>query len=231
MLKLGLIQKFNITNDGWKKPESYKQMVKGCHGTGSSLANRGAIWLALGLIKHHIKNAELNDGYNKSQDHLKKLVTIRQQDASAFNTEVRNILRLISEKGISVNNSDSITDEGDELSSHEQDELQTHLLRAFVYHLSVIQVSGINAPANLMNLSTLAKSKLVGLAKLTDVKSISDEGDFVYGVSHELALRGEDDVLSDGSWTSIPGTIVARWQSGFRPNMNIHEALSTGIRH
>ncbi|KAJ4033176.1 hypothetical protein NW761_012700 [Fusarium oxysporum] len=174
-----------------------------------------AMWLALGHIKHHIENAELNDGYNKSQDHLKKLVTTRQQDASAFNTEVRNILCLISEKGISVDNSESITDEGDELSSHEQYELQTHLLRAFVYHLSVIQASGINARANLMNLSTLAKSKLVVLAKLTDVKSISDEGDFVHGVSHELALRGEDNVLSNGSWTSIPGTIVARWQSGF----------------
>ncbi|RKL07651.1 hypothetical protein BFJ71_g2251 [Fusarium oxysporum] len=39
---------FNITNDGWKKPEPYKQILEGCHGTGISLAmDTLALWWRL----------------------------------------------------------------------------------------------------------------------------------------------------------------------------------------
>lgn len=230
MLKLGLVHRINSNVDALNKPESYKGLLDGCHGIGRSLADRGAMWLALGLIKNHLRNAELNGGYDKSKDALKKLVSIKQQDASNFNTEVRKVLRLMSEKGISVDASESIAAEEDQLSSGERHVLHLHLLRAFLYQFSVIPLS---ESANMVNtnLATLAESRFDKLARLTDLKSISQrEGGYVYGVSHEYVLRGES-VPLDASWTSIPRAIVAECQLELRSDMNIHEVLSTGIQH
>lgn len=48
ILNFRLIQKFHITNDGWKKPEPYKQILEGCHGTDISLAmDTLALWWRL----------------------------------------------------------------------------------------------------------------------------------------------------------------------------------------
>ncbi|KLO81568.1 uncharacterized protein FFB20_14876 [Fusarium fujikuroi] len=230
MLKLGLVHRINSNVDALNKPEQYKELLDGCHGIGRSLAERGAMWLALGLIKNHLRNAELNGGYDKSKDALKKLVSIKQQDASNFNTEVRKVLRLMSEKGISVDASESIAAEEDQLSSGERHVLHLHLLRAFLYQFSVIPLSEAANMVN-TNLATLAESRFDKLARLTDLKSISQrEGGYVYGVSHEYVLRGES-VPLDASWTSIPRAIVAECQLELRSDMNIHEVLSTGIQH
>jgi hypothetical protein len=233
MLKLGSVYKISVHGDPFNKPEPCKQILDECHGAGRSLAHRGAMWLALGLIKNHLRNAELNGGYDKSKDELKKLVTIKQQDALRFNTEVRKVLLLLSENGISVDDSESIAGEAVELTPEEEDVLHCHLLRAFLYQLSVIHVPDNSAPSNMLttNLATLAKSKFDKLARATDIKSISkEEGGCVYGVSHELVLR-DGSVLLDASWTSIPNSIVSEWEPWLMSDMNIHEALSTGILH
>ncbi|KAF5967315.1 hypothetical protein FCOIX_12026 [Fusarium coicis] len=110
MLKLGSVNRISVHGDQFNKPESRKQILDGCHGAGRSLANRGAMWLGLGLIKNHLRNAELKGGYDKSADDLKKFVTIKQQDALKFNTEVRKVLLLLPQNGISVDDSEPVAE-------------------------------------------------------------------------------------------------------------------------
>ncbi|KAF4443979.1 hypothetical protein F53441_11274 [Fusarium austroafricanum] len=227
LLKHGLSNVIRFDASVYKDPKLYNKLVQECHGLGHSLACQGNMWLALGLFKRHQMIAERSDGYKRSTDSHKGLAVVNSSHARSLGTEISEMLLGLTQIGVNVDESISVSHETDELRSEEQAQLQSHLLQAYLDHLTVVYNNEQTGNQHKF-VSSMRDTSRKGPAMLIDVKPLPEES-FVYGISHNLRRIGNDAFPSLMDWTRIPGVVVATWRYSKMPGINLYDKIRTNI--
>ncbi|KLP16529.1 Uncharacterized protein LW94_6471 [Fusarium fujikuroi] len=205
------------------------ELFEGCLGLSSSLARRGVLWLNLGLLKQHLSNPD------KFKDYL-----VFNPRAKVVDRQVAQMLKLLPGQSES-NDQRSMSEEVAVLSAEQERVLQKHLLRAFLYQLTLTYYPKVNGTRNGSNgfchnlVSSMAKCDIEMLNTLTliNFKALykKEGSEVAFGICHGLFRPDESRRVSCKDWTLIPAETVHEWLSEVAPEGNIFEVLHTGIQH
>ncbi|KAF5678766.1 hypothetical protein FCIRC_6380 [Fusarium circinatum] len=234
MLKHGMNKMLSFTGKAINDSTQYSKLLKECHGLGSSMARNGVMWLSLGILKRHQKMTEQRADYDPKKDRLYALTQIDPGKAEVFGVEVGKMLALLADLGVDVDTSKSVTHETGELSSEAQDEINLHLLRAYAHSLIVSEDRGRKDAPRICHkvVSTLIDSNMIRAAELHERNSRPvKQGEFQFGISHEMFVDNKSvgHLLLD--WTSIPFKTVAQWRSSFGQNVTLKELLDVRVEY
>ncbi|KAF5232499.1 hypothetical protein FANTH_12960 [Fusarium anthophilum] len=234
MLKHGMNKMLSFTGKAINDSTQYSKLLKECHGLGSSMARNGVMWLSLGILKRHQKMTEQRADYDPKKDRLFGLAHIDTGKAEVVGVEVGKMLALLADHGVDVDTSKSVTHETSELSSEAQDEINLHLLRAYAHSLIVSEDRGGKDAPRICHkvVSTLIDSNMIRAAELHERNSRPvKQGEFQFGISHEMFVDNKSvgHLLLD--WTSIPVKTVAQWRSSFGQNVTLKELLDVRVEY
>ncbi|KAF5543373.1 hypothetical protein FNAPI_9695 [Fusarium napiforme] len=246
LLKHGLPEPFRVVSpESFRNPQYIKTLIGKCHGIGSSLAKQGTLWLYLGLFKHAVMVSSDGDGTHSGLEGVEYLPSHARLALESDMAQVASLVGgLFSDEVRDALEAPISAESADNLGSDATGELQRQLLRAFVYQLTVSYYPKINGRrdknSGLLHkvLSTLSPCgmDIVSSQRPTAVIHVQSHidregGDFVFGFCHSFYRADKRPLHLGKDWTLIPGEMVARWLSEFRPDMNMHALLNQGIQH
>ncbi|KAG5821638.1 hypothetical protein H9Q74_000015 [Fusarium xylarioides] len=210
-----------------------KAILSWCWGYAKDLAAQGTMWLALALWRGYTFSRVARFGQGSFDDLIKV--------DPALNNKANDLLKRVSNKldllGVRSASDATIDQETMSMDDKAERKLQSHLLKAYVFQLSmgnhpleggIPQVS--KAPvfwmiARWAETETLVlPSSITSLIVPEDLMADSGEAGFS-SISHDIdRATSEFTVLQD--WNMIPNSVVAEWLVEYRPGHNVFAALA-----
>ncbi|KAF5580280.1 uncharacterized protein FSUBG_13433 [Fusarium subglutinans] len=233
MLKYSTNQVVLIHESVFNDRKKYNTVLRGCHGLGSSMARQGTMWLNLGLLKRHQKMVEQQNEDGAPEDTLSDLVRVFPDKVSLIGTEIGEILDRLVKLGVSVDNTVSVAQETNQLSSEAMEEISDHLVSAFTHNLVVTEnFSPDEQDAPRLShkvMSTWLGLTQAGRARLININSyLKKEKACGFGISCDFDRNKEGHHFFN-DWTYIPGITVAKWRSQFESDVTFYEILNTDV--
>ncbi|UZP41616.1 hypothetical protein NXS19_009432 [Fusarium pseudograminearum] len=223
-------------------PKIRRTVMELCHRLSPSLRNKGVLWLVLGLLSHGVRPA--TPGATQTLGAARDVLSFAQSNLEKRAHLVDSILCILNvldiELDIEIDR--DVSWEFKKLNADAEIQLQRHLLRSFIYQLTMVhynKVDGKRGPEhghNFKLLTTFTDCGMVvpkgqSLTTLFNAAFLIKKGDDVaYAIAHELSAT-MDGTIFGRFWTSISRELVKEWMSQWCEDMNYFRVLNTGFQH
>ncbi|KAG5757429.1 hypothetical protein H9Q69_003696 [Fusarium xylarioides] len=214
--------------------EGHSQMMDYCMGSVRCLANKGSLWLALGLWRSHVllTNSRLRqeriphlESLAKTFDGLFQWDTVQATRASRLAQKMVNILQdeEVPVSGIAMVDEMEIT-----LDKDQQFKMQSHLFRAYMHHLTASCIhEGRVLSVEFATMTEVnpvpGRRRLIAFTPYAALRDLED-GNCMFGINH--GLQWEKGFRLTKDWVWIPQAVVAEWLAGTVPESDLFKLLS-----
>ncbi|EKJ69119.1 hypothetical protein FPSE_10700 [Fusarium pseudograminearum CS3096] len=223
-------------------PKIRRTVMELCHRLSPSLRNKGVLWLVLGLLSHGVRPA--TPGAAQTLGAAREVLSFAQSNLGKRTDLVDSILSILNVLDIEldIELDRDVSWEFNKLNADAEIQLQRHLLRSFIYQLTMVhynKVDGERGPEHGHNFKLLNKftncrmvvPKGQSLTTLFNAAFLIKKGDDVaYAIAHELSAT-MDGTIFGRFWTSISRELVQEWMSQWCEDMNYFHVLNTGVQH
>lgn len=216
-----------------KNPQLPSMIYDACAGYGRGLAPMGTMWLSLGLWKHFLKTEYAS--FNAKYKALHDLIAIDRALSQLAETRANEMYHALQGHGILVPPAMQVVKEANDINEAQKLQLQAHLLRSFLHQLVAVYIPDGSSSlaydliATDTTVSEISHSdSIAGILPIDQIHEM-DAANCSFGVCHLLHKFPGKSAFLAYDWTHIPVSVVAQWKDENAQDMDLCDALTSGI--